>query len=133
MHFECNFNNIVVTAAYIPLLTFLFIYIYLTCEYYFLPLLDKFSKFMGISKAVSSATLLSLGSSMPGILISTTDILLTNGDNNKTSFGFLVGSTMFNNLVLVGAILFKVKQNENIDIEIFSRNIIIFKIGRAHV
>lgn len=73
-----------------------------TCDKYFIPALDQISKRLNLSSDVAGATLMAVGSSAPELFISIIS-LLKPGHHEAIGMGTIVGSALFNLLVIIGA------------------------------
>ena len=72
-------------------------------EKYFIPSLDKLAHRYNMSDDASGATLMAAGSSAPELFISIIAIVY-GGDNFEIGVGTIVGSAIFNLLVIIGAV-----------------------------
>lgn len=73
-------------------------------EEFFVPAIDKLSKRLGLSSDAAGATLLAMGSSAPEFFASTIAVLgLAGGAHADIGAGTIVGSAIFNVLVILGA------------------------------
>ena len=69
---------------------------------FFVPSLDKIARKWKMSDDAAGATLMAAGSSAPELFIAI--IALTSGDNFDIGVGTIVGSALFNLLVIIGAV-----------------------------
>ncbi len=72
---------------------------------YFVPSLDAISNKMKMSDDAAGATLMAAGSSAPELFISIIAVIY-GGDNLEIGVGTIVGSALFNLLVIIGAVAF---------------------------
>lgn len=72
------------------------------CEEFFIPSLDRISSKLKLSSDVAGATLMAVGSSAPEFFTSLFAVFLSNGIADVGS-GTIVGSAIFNILVIIGA------------------------------
>ncbi len=72
-------------------------------EDYFVPAIDKLSNKLGLSSDAAGATLLAMGSSAPEFFTSLFAVFGTSSDTANIGAGAIVGSAIFNVLVIVGA------------------------------
>lgn len=75
-----------------------FVGLAIVCDEYFQASLEKISDVLKLTPDVAGATFLAAGSSAPELFTSLTDAF---GDSNSTGTGTIVGSAMFNILVIV--------------------------------
>jgi cation:H+ antiporter len=81
---------------------------------------------MKLPMSVAGATLLSIGSSAPELLTSLSDVFFT---KNNVGFGSIIGSAMFNNMVIIGISLIYVDEKICLNIKTFTRDIVAFIIS----
>jgi K+-dependent Na+/Ca+ exchanger-like protein len=79
-----------------------FYYLNEIADVYFIPSLDKISRRFKMSDDAAGATLMAAGSSAPELFIAII-ALLKGGDNLEIGVGTIVGSALFNLLVIIGA------------------------------
>ncbi len=72
------------------------------CDEYFVPSLDKIAEKLKMSSDVAGATLMAVGSSAPELFVSII-ALIKPGDHASLGMGTIIGSALFNVLVIVGA------------------------------
>lgn len=72
------------------------------CDEYFVESLDKIAKKLKMSSDAAGATLMAVGSSAPELFVAAI-ALLKPGDHAALGMGTIVGSALFNILVIVGA------------------------------
>lgn len=74
-------------------------------EHFFVPSIDIFSRKLNLSSDASGATLLAMGSSAPEFFTSLIAVLgIAGGNHADIGAGTIVGSAIFNVLVIVGAV-----------------------------
>lgn len=125
---DCNSDSgILVIVFFIFCLTFSFTFTYFVCDLYLSPFLIKLCIIFKLPPSVAGATLLSIGSSTPELLTSLSDVFFT---QNNIGFGSIVGSSMFNNLFVIGLSLFFIDKHKcQINIKTFTRDIVTFIIS----
>ena len=88
--------------VYIAILLVAFYLLAVICEDYFVPALDEISKRLKLSSDVAGATFMAVGSSAPEFFTSVFAVLKP-GDHADIGAGTIVGSAIFNILVIIGA------------------------------
>ena len=83
-------------------LVLIFYILAILCDEYFVPSLDIMAKRLRMSSDVAGATLMAVGSSAPELFTSLFAILRP-GDTANVGAGTIVGSAIFNILVIIGA------------------------------
>lgn len=73
------------------------------CDDYFVPSLELIARDLRMSQDVAGATLMAVGSSAPELFISLFAVLTASGENASVGAGTIVGSALFNLLVIIGA------------------------------
>nr|XP_019954366.1 PREDICTED: sodium/potassium/calcium exchanger 3-like [Paralichthys olivaceus] len=71
----------------------------IVCDVYFVPSLEKVSENLQLSQDVAGATFMAAGSSAPELFTSLIGVFITKGD---VGVGTIVGSAVFNILVIIG-------------------------------
>ncbi|MCW5211868.1 calcium/sodium antiporter [Desulfobulbus sp. TB] len=94
-----------ITAAALSLLIMLIaIYILaIMTDEYFVPSLDHISHLLNLPHNVAGASLMAVGSSAPELAIALTALFHGNGEHSDVGIGTIVGSAVFNILVITGA------------------------------
>ncbi|MCI5226314.1 MAG: hypothetical protein D3918_06545 [Candidatus Electrothrix sp. AX2] len=94
-----------ITAATLSLLIMLIaIYILaIMTDEYFVPSLDYISHLLNLPHNVAGASLMAVGSSAPELAIALTALFQGNGEHSDVGIGTIVGSAVFNILVITGA------------------------------
>ncbi|MCI5128397.1 MAG: hypothetical protein D3907_07830 [Candidatus Electrothrix sp. AUS3] len=94
-----------ITAATLSLLIMLIaIYILaIMTDEYFVPSLDHISHLLNLPHNVAGASLMAVGSSAPELAIALTALFQGNGEHSDVGIGTIVGSAVFNILVITGA------------------------------
>ena len=94
-----------ITAATLSLLIMLIaIYILaIMTDEYFVPSLDQISNLLNLPHNVAGASLMAVGSSAPELAIALTALFHGNGEHSDVGIGTIVGSAVFNILVITGA------------------------------
>ena len=70
---------------------------------YFIPSLDHISHLLDLPHNVAGASLMAMGSSAPELAIALTALFQGNGEHSDVGVGTIVGSAVFNILVITGA------------------------------
>lgn len=91
-----------ITVTYILLLLLSFYLLAIICDQYFVGSLDRVAKKMKLSHEVAGATLMAVGSSAPELFTSLFAALQGNS-HSDVGAGTIVGSAIFNILVIIGA------------------------------
>ncbi|XP_055018437.1 sodium/potassium/calcium exchanger 3-like [Boleophthalmus pectinirostris] len=79
---------------------YMFYALALVCDDYFVPSLEKICERLHLSEDVAGATFMAAGSSAPELFTSVIGVFITKGD---VGVGTIVGSAVFNILVIIGA------------------------------
>jgi Ca2+/Na+ antiporter len=90
----------------------LFLGLAVVCDEWFVPSLEKISETLNLSADVAGATFLAAGSSAPEFFTSLADTFST---SNSVGVGTIVGSAMFNILVIVAMAAASTSETLNID------------------
>lgn len=93
---------------------FLFLGIAIVCDDFFVASLEMISEKLGLSEDVAGATFMAAGSSAPE-LFSSTMSLVSPSSGNELGIGTIVGSAVFNILIIVGATVVCTGQTLDID------------------
>jgi len=99
-------------VGYLVLTLYLFLGLAIVCDEWFVPSLEKISETLNLSADVAGATFLAAGSSAPEFFTSLAD---TFGTSNSVGVGTIVGSAMFNILVIVAMAAASTSETLNID------------------
>jgi len=92
-------------VLYFVLLLFCFVLLARIADLFFIPSLDKISKDLKLSSDVAGATLMAVGSSAPELFVALFSVFKP-GEHEAIGIGSIVGSAIFNLLVIVGASAF---------------------------
>ncbi len=93
-----------ITAGGCLLIMLIAIYILaLMTDEYFIPSLDHISHQLNLPHNVAGASLMAMGSSAPELAIALTALFQGNGEHSDVGIGTIVGSAVFNILVITGA------------------------------
>ncbi|WLE98086.1 MAG: calcium/sodium antiporter [Candidatus Electrothrix communis] len=84
------------------MLTAIYILAIMTDEY-FIPSLDHISHLLDLPHNVAGASLMAMGSSAPELAIALTSLFQGSGEHSDVGVGTIVGSAVFNILVITGA------------------------------
>lgn len=97
--------TLILLASLLVLTAICFYLLAIVCDEFFIPALDELSARMKLSSDVAGATLMAMGSSAPELAISILVLLLpiSAGESNAVGAGTIVGSAVFNILVITGA------------------------------
>jgi K+-dependent Na+/Ca+ exchanger-like protein len=90
-------------ALYIIILLACFVLLARVVDLFFISSLDKISKDLRLSSDAAGATLMAVGSSAPELFVALFAVLKP-GDHQVIGIGSIVGSAIFNLLVIVGAV-----------------------------
>mmetsp|Transcript_143425 Transcript_143425/g.275461 ORF Transcript_143425/g.275461 Transcript_143425/m.275461 type:complete len:539 (-) Transcript_143425:9-1625(-) len=82
-------------------LIYMFIALYIVCDEFFVPALDKLSSVLGLSPDVAGATFMAAGGSAPEFFTSLVSAFSTT--SSDTGIAAIVGSAVFNVLFVIGA------------------------------
>ena len=99
-------------VGYLVMTLYMFLGLALVCDDWFMPSLEKISETLNLSADVAGATFLAAGSSAPEFFTSLADTFST---SNSVGVGTIVGSAMFNILVIVAMAAASTKETLNID------------------
>ena len=99
-------------AMYVIVTLYLFLGLAICCDDFFTPALEKISEVLVLSPDVAGATFLAAGSSAPEFFTSLADTFST---GNSVGVGTIVGSAMFNILVIVALAAASTKETLDID------------------
>jgi K+-dependent Na+/Ca+ exchanger-like protein len=99
-------------TGYIIMTLYLFLGLAIVCDDFFTPALEKISEVLVLSPDVAGATFLAAGSSAPEFFTSLADTFST---GNSVGVGTIVGSAMFNILVIVALAAASTKETLDID------------------
>lgn len=91
-----------IIIIYILVLLLSFIFLARIVDLYFISSLDKISKDLKLSSDAAGATLMAVGSSAPELFVALFAVIKP-GEHQAIGFGSIVGSAIFNLLVIVGA------------------------------
>jgi K+-dependent Na+/Ca+ exchanger-like protein len=94
----CTAGDIGSVILYAVLILYSFLGLAIVCDDWFVPALEKISEQLNLSADVAGATFLAAGSSAPELFTSMAD---TFGPGNNIGLGTIVGSAMFNILIIV--------------------------------
>lgn len=95
---EGDVNNAGMAVLYVSGVVYCFLGLAIVCDEFFQTSLETISEVLGLTPDVAGATFLAAGSSAPELFTSLADAF---GDANSTGTGTIVGSAMFNILVIV--------------------------------
>ncbi len=93
-----------ITAGGCLLIMLIAIYILaIMTDEYFIPSLDHISHLLDLPHNVAGASLMAMGSSAPELAIALTSLFQGSGEHSDVGIGTIVGSAVFNILVITGA------------------------------
>lgn len=104
-----------------------FYLLYFFSEHYFIPSLDGIGKRFNLSSDISGATLMAVGSSAPELAVVIVSLLKT-GNHEAIGIGTIVGSSLFNLFVIVGAVMV-VKSNKKMVWQPLVRDLIFYALS----
>ncbi len=81
-----------------------FYFLHFITEFYFIPSLDELAKKLKMSSDMAGATLMAVGSSAPELAVMLFAIFIK-GDHEAIGIGTIVGSALFNLLVIIGMVM----------------------------
>jgi K+-dependent Na+/Ca+ exchanger-like protein len=108
---------------YLAATLYLFVGIAVVCDKYFEPVLDAISEDLGLSPDVAGATFMAAGSSAPELFTSAADTFTT---ENNIGVGTIVGSAMFNVLIIVAAAALYAGRDLRIDWRPIARDLLFY-------
>ena len=89
--------------AYFVILLISFYFIAKICDDYFVESLDKIAHRLNMSSDAAGATLMAIGSSAPELMVAIISVLKP-GDHEQIGMGNIVGSAIFNLLIITGVV-----------------------------
>jgi len=89
--------------AYFVILLVSFYFIAKICDDYFVESLDEIAKRLNLSSDAAGATLMAIGSSAPELMVAIISVIKP-GDHEMIGMGNIVGSAIFNVLVITGVV-----------------------------
>ena len=92
-------------------LIYLFFGLFIICDYYFVPALERAGNGLGLSESVQGASLMAAGSSFPELLTALVGVIFFTEENPGPTTN--VGSAMFNLCVIIGLSLLVVPSPKN--------------------
>ena len=94
----CHASDGGLAVGYLFVVVYLFVGIAIVCDEWFVPSLEEISSTLRLSEDVAGATFMAAGSSAPELFTSMADAF---GDQSSMGVGTIVGSAMFNILIIV--------------------------------
>jgi hypothetical protein len=113
-------------VLYLAITLYFFIGIAIVCDYFFEPSLGEISDALNLSPNVAGATFMAAGSSAPELFTSVGDTFAT---SNNIGIGTIVGSAMFNILIIVALSAMAAGKDLNIDWRPISRDVCYYSIS----
>lgn len=107
---------------------YMFLGLAIVCDDFFVPSLEALSEKLSLSEDVAGATFMAAGSSAPELFTSVADAF---GPRNSMGIGTIVGSAMFNILVIVAMAAAATKQTLHIDWRPLMRDATFYGISLA--
>jgi K+-dependent Na+/Ca+ exchanger-like protein len=89
--------------VYILILALAFYLLAIICDEFFVPALDEISKRLKLPSDVAGATFMAVGSSAPELFTALFAVFRPGGEHADMGAGTIVGSAIFNILVIIGA------------------------------
>lgn len=91
------------TIVAVGIILFAFYLLSIISEDFFVPAIDSLASKLNIGSDVAGATLLAMGSSAPELFTSIFAVFGSGGEHSNVGAGAIVGSAIFNVLVIIGA------------------------------
>ena len=117
-------------AVYIILLLACFVLLARIVDLFFISSLDKISKDLRLSSDAAGATLMAMGSSAPELFVALFAVLKP-GNHQVIGIGSIVGSAIFNLLVIVGAAAYFSKKNTKLTWQPMVRDLLFYAVAVA--
>ncbi len=117
-------------AIYIVVLLLCFFLLARIVDLFFISSLDKISKDLNLSNDAAGATLMAMGSSAPELFVALFAVLKP-GNHQAIGMGSIVGSAIFNLLVIVGAAAFVAKKNTKLTWQPMIRDLLFYTTAVA--
>lgn len=117
-------------AVYIILLLACFVLLARIVDLFFISSLDKISKDLHLSSDAAGATLMAMGSSAPELFVALFAVLKP-GNHQVIGIGSIVGSAIFNLLVIVGAAAYFSKKNTKLTWQPMVRDLLFYAVAVA--
>ncbi len=117
-------------AVYIILLLACFVLLARIVDLFFISSLDKISKDLRLSSDAAGATLMAVGSSAPELFVALFAVLKP-GNHQAIGIGSIVGSAIFNLLVIVGAAAYVSKKNTKLTWQPIFRDLLFYTTSVA--
>ncbi len=117
-------------AIYIVVLLLCFFLLARIVDLFFISSLDKISKDLNLSNDAAGATLMAMGSSAPELFVALFAVLKP-GNHQAIGMGSIVGSAIFNLLVIVGAAAFVAKKNTKLTWQPMIRDLLFYTVAVA--
>ena len=117
-------------AVYIILLLACFVLLARIVDLFFISSLDKISKDLRLSSDAAGATLMAVGSSAPELFVALFAVLKP-GEHQAIGIGSIVGSAIFNLLVIVGVAAYVSKKHTKLTWQPMFRDLLFYTITVA--
>lgn len=130
----CDTNNLAKGSGfamgflYLGVCLYVFIGVGILCDYFFEPSLEAISEALSLSPDVAGATFMAAGSSAPELFTSVAD---TFGTSNNIGIGTIVGSAMFNILIIIALSAMYAGQTLDIDWVPVARDVFFYSFSVA--
>ena len=119
-----------IIAVYIIILLACFVLLARIVDLFFISSLDKISKDLRLSSDAAGATLMAVGSSAPELFVALFAVLKP-GNHQVIGIGSIVGSAIFNLLVIVGAAAYFSKKNTKLTWQPMVRDLLFYAVAVA--
>lgn len=127
-HFETNNDNVDGLLLHIFVLAYLFLALAIMVDDYFVSALDRIGEGLGLSEDVNGATFAAAGSSAPELFVSLSDNVISNPPKSL-GIGTIIGSAIFNILVIIGLSAALAGQKLKIDWRPISRDSFFYSVS----
>lgn len=122
---ECS-GSLALVAPYLLILLYAFLGVAIVCDEYFETALEVISERLSLSDDVAGATFMAAGSSAPELFTAMLDAF---GPSNSIGVGTIVGSAMFNILIIIGLSALVTKGNVHLDWRPIARDVIFYALS----
>jgi K+-dependent Na+/Ca+ exchanger-like protein len=107
------------------LMSYVFIAFHIVCDDFFVPALNVMCETIGLSDDIAGATFMAAGASSPELFASLIGVLT----NSAVGAGTVVGSELFNMLVIIGGVCLVTPKPLNLDWRPLSREVFFFSLS----
>lgn len=126
--FELNNNSADGLLLHLFVLSYLFLALAIMVDDYFVSALDRIGEGLGLSEDVNGATFAAAGSSAPELFVSLSDNVISNPPKSL-GIGTIIGSAIFNILVIIGLSAALAGQKLKIDWRPISRDSFFYAVS----